>query len=175
MAGVMKDELTKVGKIGRPHGLRGELKVGIDEMYFQDVIQQDSLLIAVGNQYIPHFVEAWRSGGNLVKLEEIDDKESAQMLQQRDIYLPAHLLTIPTEDIPDDNPFEQYLGYLITDTEIGPIGKIQEIIDLPEHYLAEVSYKGKSIMIPMHTDLIEEVHEQEQVLLMDLPEGLLEL
>lgn len=171
----MKDEMTKVGKIGRPHGLRGELKVNIDDLYFEDVVQQDSLLIAVGNQYIPHFVEAWRSGGNLVKLEEIDDKESAQMLQQRDIYLPAHLLTIAAEDIPDDNPFVQYLGYLIKDTEIGTIGKIQEIVDLPEHYLAEVSYKGKPIMIPLHTDLIEEIDEKKQVLLMDLPEGLFEL
>lgn len=171
----MKDENTKVGRIGRPHGLRGELKVSIDDLYFEDVVQQESLLIAVGSQYIPHFVEAWRSGGNLVKLEEIDDKESAQMLQQRDIYLPAHLLTIKAEDIPADNPFEQYLGYLVYETEIGPIGKIQEIIDLPEHYLAEVNYKDKAIMIPLHTDLIEAVDETNQVLLMDLPEGLFEL
>jgi len=171
----MKDEKTKVGKIGRPHGLRGELKVSIEDLYFEDVVQQESLLIAVGNQYIPHFVEAWRSGGNLLKLEEIDDKESAQMLQQRDIYLPAHLLTIKAEDIPADNPFEQYLGYLINDTEFGAIGKIQEIVDLPEHYLAEVNYKGKTIMIPLHADLIEEVDEQKRVLLMELPEGLFEL
>lgn len=171
----MKDEKTKVGKIGRPHGLRGELKVSIDDLYFEDVVQQESLLIAVGNQYIPHFVEAWRSGGNLLKLEEIDDKESAQMLQQRDIYLPSQLLTIKAEDIPADNPFEQYLGHLVCDTEIGVIGKIQAIVDLPEHYLAEVSYQGKAIMIPLHTDLIEGVDETKQVLLMNLPEGLFEL
>ena len=171
----MKDEKTKVGKIGRPHGLHGELKVSIDDLYFEDVVQQDSLLIAVGNQYIPHFVEAWRSGGNLVKLEEIDDKESAQMLQQRDIYLPAHLLTIKAEDLPAANPFVQYLGYLVYDTEIGAIGKIQEIVDLPEHYLAEVDYQGKAIMIPLHSDLIEGIDVSEQVLLMDLPEGLFEL
>lgn len=171
----MKEEMTKVGRMGRPHGLRGELKVSIEEIYFEDVVQQDSLLIAVGSQYVPHFVEAWRSGGNLVKLEDIDDKEAAQMLQQREIYLPAHLLTISTEDIPADNPFEQYLGYLISDTEFGPVGKINEIVDLPEHYLAEVSYQGKTIMIPLHADLIEGIDESKRVLLMDLPEGLFEL
>ena len=172
---MMKGEMTKVGRMGRPHGLRGEMKVSIEDVYFQDVIQQDSLLIAVGSQYVPHFVEAWRSGGNLVKLEEIDDKESAQMLQQRDIYLPQNLLTVSVEDIPADNPFEQYVDYTIVDITNGIIGKIKEIIDLPEHYLAEVNYKGKEIMIPLHADLIEQVNKKEQVLFMALPEGLLEL
>lgn len=171
----MKGELIKVGRIGRPHGLRGELKVSIDDIYFEDVIQQDSLLVAVGSQYIPHFVEAWRSGGNLLKLEEIDDKESAQLLQQREIYLAANLLTVPEEDIPVENPFVQYVDFTIVEETVGKVGVIQAIIDLPEHYLAEVAYEDKVIMIPLHEDLISSTDEDRKVLQMVLPEGLLEL
>jgi 16S rRNA processing protein RimM len=171
----MKEELVKVGRIGRPHGLRGELKISIEDHYFEDVVQQDSLLVAVGSQYVPYFVEAWRNDGNLVKLEEVDDKESAQLLQQRELYLPATQITIKEEEIPVDNPFAEYVGYTIEDEISGPIGTITEIMDLPDHYLAEVDHAGKVIMIPLHDDLILAIDQQQKVIKMSLPEGLLEL
>jgi 16S rRNA processing protein RimM len=48
-------------------------------------------------------------------------------------------------------------------------------MDLPQHYLAEVSYQGKPVYIPMHPDLILEVQLDTRRVVMQLPEGLLEL
>ena len=175
MASTVKQELVKVGRIGRPHGLRGELKVSLEEAYFEDVVQRDSLLVSVGSQHVPYFVEAWRSGGNLVKFEEVDDKEGARLLQQRELYVYADQLSVPVEEPDADHPFLTYVGYVIEDEDLGPIGTIRAIMDLPDHYLAEVEYEGREIMIPLHADLIERANETDRVLTMNLPEGLLGL
>lgn len=172
----MSKGLVKVGRLGRTHGLQGELKVLIDDQFFDEVVELDSLLINIAGQQIPYFVEAWRSGGGLVKLEEIDSKEAAALLQHKDIMVPDQLITSVPEASPEGStPFDQYVGWTIEDDALGTIGQIAGIVDLPEHYLAEVEYAGKTVMIPLHQDLISSTAEDQRTILMNLPEGLLDL
>jgi ribosomal 30S subunit maturation factor RimM len=48
MVGQMSTTFVKVGRIGKTHGLKGELKITIDDPYFDDLMGVDSLLVAVG-------------------------------------------------------------------------------------------------------------------------------
>ena len=71
-------------------------------------------------------------------------------------------------------PFSHLLNYTIQAAGYPMLGPIEEIIDLPEHYLAQVKYQGKEVLIPLHEDLILENKAPTKVLVMDLPEGLLD-
>ena len=172
----MKKKLVKIGRLGRAHGLQGELKLRIEDTYLEDLPAIEHLLVAVSGQYIPYFVDYWRSDGAIVKLEEVDNKEAATLLQQKDLYLPADQLTIPpTTTGPEGTPYDHWQGWCIIDDTVGTIGNIQGIIDLPQHYLAEVVYQDKLVMIPLHEDLINSSDEQAQTISMNLPAGLLDL
>ncbi|MEL6832529.1 MAG: ribosome maturation factor RimM [Bacteroidota bacterium] len=171
----MRKGLVKVGRLGKTHGLQGELKVSLEDQYFDEVVELDSLLVNIGGQPIPYFVEAWRSGGNLVKLEEVDSKESAALLQQKDLMVAENQVSAVSEAPEGITPFDSYINWTIEDATIGLIGTINSIVDLPQHYLAEVAHAGKVVMIPLHEDLISTVDDKQQKILMELPEGLLDL
>jgi 16S rRNA processing protein RimM len=169
----MSENFVKVGRLGRVHGLKGELKFSIEEAYLEDTINAKSLLIHLGGQYIPYFVEYLRKS-SLLKLEEVGDKEMAQLLQHKDVFLPASAISEAVEEVPD-NPYSHWVGYKIVDEEKGELGEIQAIIDLPQHYLAEIAYEGKTVAIPLHDDLILGLDPEGKAVLMQLPEGLLDL
>lgn len=171
----MKKALVKVARLGRAHGLKGEIKIKIEEAYFDDLISSESLLVEISGQHIPYFVEAWRSDGALVKLEEVDEKEAAALLQQKDVYLPESQLSEVEVVSTEGTPYDHWEGWTIEDEEAGVIGTIAGIVDLPQHYLAEVDYQGKIVMIPLHEDLIKVADSQSKRVTMNLPEGLLGL
>lgn len=169
----MSENFIKVGRIGRVHGFKGELKFNADEEYLEDIIHAKSFLIHLGGQYIPYFVEYLRKS-SLLKLEAVDDKEIAQLLQHKEVFLPASVIREAVEEV-SDNPYADWIGYKIVDEERGELGEISEVIDLPQHYLAEIEYEGKTVAIPLHEDLILGLDPEGKAVLMQLPEGLLDL
>jgi 16S rRNA processing protein RimM len=173
----MKQELTIVGRLGRAHGLRGEIKLSVKDAYAELVAQQEVLFVAAGGRDLPYFVETLRGGGNwLIKFEDIDDKETAAALQGASVSLPTTLIQqAAVEDTVDVIPFLHWVGYTIVDTQYGRLGPIEEVMDLPQHYLAQVRYQGRELYVPLHKDLILRVDHDARRIEMELPEGLLAL
>ena len=163
-------ELVKVGRVGRPHGLKGELKLIVEDHYEDELLAAAAVL--VGEPPIPFFLEYARGGGALiVKLEGFDQREEVAMLSNKDIYLPADQLTTTPAEV--QHAFLQLVGYTIKAEGYPELGPIKEIMDLPQHYLAQLTHEGNEVLIPLHEDLIVEQRDEERLLLMQLPEGLL--
>ncbi len=168
-------EITSIGKIGKAIGLHGQIKILLD-VFEPEAIQEAEVVFVKTPQghWAPYFVEFWNIDGRglLLQLEGINDRETARLLTGAELGLRA-------EDLPEASPQEDhsypFVGFQIVDQQAGPIGAIQAIIELPQQFLAEVNYQGKEILIPLHEELIVAVNEQQQLLQMDLPEGLLEL
>lgn len=164
--------MVQIGTTGRPHGTRGELSLFVDEAYEDDLVVVKAVLI--GEPPIPYFVERFRQGGKLtVKLENFDTREQVALLSNKPLLLPADQVSEVTEV--EDTPWDAILGYTIEADGYPPLGPIEDIMDLPEHYLAEVTYEGKTVYIPLHENLVVGVREADSVLVMELPLGLLEL
>ena len=165
-------ELVEIGRTGRPHGIHGELALIIDDVYEEDLLNAKAILI--GEPAIPYFVVSFRSGGKLtVTLENFTTREAVSLLSGKPLWLPAD--QVSAEAVADDTPYDDLVGYTIHAEGYPPLGPIEDILDLPEHYLAEVTYNDRTVYIPLHEDLIVSVRETDTVLEMDLPEGLLEL
>ncbi|MCP9235092.1 ribosome maturation factor RimM [Lewinella sp. JB7] len=165
-------ELVQIGTTGRPHGIRGELTVYVDEGYEDDLALARAVLI--GERPIPYFLERFRQGGKLtVKLETFDTREQVALLANQPLLLPADQVSEQPEEA--DTPWDEVIGYTIEAEGYPRLGPIEGIVDLPEHYLAEITHADKPVYIPLHPDLVIGVREEESVLVMDLPLGLLEL
>jgi 16S rRNA processing protein RimM len=66
------------------------------------------------------------------------------------------------------------LGYTVV--EAGKeLGKILEIIEQPHQLLCRLEIEGKEVLIPLHEDTILKVDKKKQQVIVELPEGLLEI
>ncbi len=170
--------MIEIGKCSKPHGLDGTLKCQIDERYLDDVLQAKALFIGLGANPIPYFIESAREGNQfLIKLEEVNSREEAEILTNKPIYLREEDLMEPAEldDEYADNRYEKWIGYDIFDIEMGNIGKIDQILNLPGHFTAAINHKGKEVLIPLHESLIIEIKKEKKQLIFQLPDGLLNL
>lgn len=166
-------DLIEIGWTGKPHGLKGEIKLRISDFYEDDLFAAKSVLI--GDPAIPYFVEQLRAGGAVIgKFETLDSREAVALLAGKPVWLMASQVAAIQEPV-DDTPWEAVVGYSIRAEGYPLLGPITGIMDLPEHYLAEMKHNGKDILVPLHEDLITGVEEETKVLEMVLPEGLLDL
>ncbi len=166
-------DLIEIGWTGKPHGLKGEIKLRIQEFYEDDLLAAKSLLI--GDPPVPYFVERLRAGGAIIgKFETLDTREHVALLSGKPVWLQTSQVTEVAQDEPD-TPWDVAIGYTIKAEGYPDLGPITGIMDMPEHYLAELTYKGKDILVPLHENLVLSVDEEGEVLEMMLPEGLLDL
>ncbi|MEO0789505.1 MAG: ribosome maturation factor RimM [Bacteroidota bacterium] len=163
--------LVPVGKLLRPHGLKGEIKVLLEEGYEEDFLQAGSFL--AGKPPAPLFIASFRGGGALIiKLEGIDSREAVQPLSQATVYLPEDRISDRPAEVQDK--MLQLVGYSIRAEGYSDLGPIEEVMDLPQHYLAKLDVEGQEVLIPLHDDLILSRNDEDKELVMRLPEGLLD-
>lgn len=166
-------DLIEIGWTGKPHGLKGELKLRIQEFYEDDLLAAKSVLI--GDPPVPYFVEQIRAGGAIIgKFETLDSREHVALLSGKPIWLMASQVTAIEEEGPD-TPWDVIIGFSVRAEGYPVLGPITGVMDMPEHYLAELTHEGKEILIPLHENLVVSVDEEGETLEMILPEGLLEL
>lgn len=164
--------LVEIGWTGKAHGLKGEIKLRVAEHFAEDLLESKSLLI--GDPPVPYFVEYFRGGGAIIaKFENLDQREQIKLLSNQPLFLQAQQITAKAPK--EDTPFDYLVGYHIIAEDYPELGPITGVMDLPEHYLAELEHDGKSILIPLHENLIVGEDAGAKRLEMRLPRGLLEL
>lgn len=168
---------VQIGKVGKPHGLTGTLKFIIDERYVEDFVENEAIFLEIKGKKVPFFMEEVREGNDmLVKLEEVDTPEAAQALSGTPVFLRSEdLLPEVARETSAELQYERYIGYTILDAFLGEIGVIQDIIALPQQFMATLEVAGKEVLIPMHPHFIKKIDDGTKVVMMELPEGILEL
>lgn len=169
-----------IGKIGKAHGLTGELKVSIEERYWEDFLQNERVFIAVKSMKVPYFISNVRGGSSVIlKLEDVDDRDAAIALQSKDLLLREQDLlsdderTLPLEE-EDGLEYAHLEGYTLVDKALGEIGPIDEVLEMPQQEMAFLRYQGREVLVPLNAHFIQEVDEKARRVIMDLPEGLLD-
>lgn len=163
--------LYEIGTLGKPHGLKGEIRVILNRDDLEDV------LVSAGHVFIqglPYAVVSVRDAGHvLLRLEGVEDRDAALILRGARVEVPwAEELEIRQ----NSDPLTAWVGYAIRDEESGDTyGPIEEIIELPTQWTALVIMNGKEVLFPLHENLIRSVDPEARVIRMDLPDGLLDL
>ncbi|MCB0626611.1 MAG: 16S rRNA processing protein RimM [Saprospiraceae bacterium] len=171
------EEYVQIGKTQKTHGVRGELRVGVEEIYLDDFLQAKVLFLDVQGRQVPFFVEQTRevSPHLLCKLEEVDTPEAARELTNRPLYLRRKDLTVGQEQPEGDLLFGFVAGYEAFEQTAGRLGPILEVLEYPQQEMAVVDYQGREVLIPLHADLIQELDRKKKTIVWQLPAGLLEL
>lgn len=167
---IRQEEVFRIGRLGKAHGVKGEVSFQFDDDIF-DRVDSDYLILEVDGILVPFFIEEYRFRSDtvaLVKFEDIDTQQRAQELTGCDVYFPRSL----AEE--DDTPTLTFLvGFNIVEADIGTtIGRIAAIDDSTANLLFELE-DGR--LIPANDDLINDIDNKRKVITMTIPEGLLEL
>ncbi|MEI6410417.1 MAG: ribosome maturation factor RimM [Bacteroidota bacterium] len=173
-------QYVNIGYTRKTHGLKGELKVVVEPRFEEDFLKNERIFLDVKGVKVPYFIASVRGTNEwILQLEDVESKESAFALQSRQIYLreqdliPDHKREIEVED--DSLEYEELVGYTIEDQTLGTIGKIDEVLEMPQQEMAFLKYKNKDVLIPLNEASIVSIDKAAQVVRMDLPEGLLDM
>ena len=88
-----------------------------------------------------------------------------------DVFLTTAAVT--QDEIPD---FEILIGFKVLLNDKRILGKITQVAHNPgQDLLSILTPENKEILIPLHEDFIAKVDKRSKTIVMDLPEGLIEL
>ena len=171
------EKYVRIGFAGKTHGINGELRFSIEDDFWDDFEEADVLFLEVGGRKTPYFVEYIKSGNLvLVKFEDISTKEAASDLANGPVFMRlGDLVSGEADALNVADMFDLLPGFLIRQVSGEDVGKILEVQEFPQQIMAVVEYDGREVYIPLNDVFIKEIDQKEQLILMDLPEGLLEL
>lgn len=170
-----KEACFYLGTIIGKYSFKGELLVKTDTDNINSYNSLTSVFIDIENRLIPFFVKhclVHKSSLLRFKLEDVSDEETANVLLRKKIYLPLELLPKLT-----GNKFyyHEVIGFKIIDQKKGEIGTILKINDQTAQPLFEVNDGNKKILIPLHDDLLINLNRKDKSILVNLPDGLIDL
>jgi len=164
----------KIGKFAASYGLNGDLVLqhslgkkttlkGLETIYIEET----------KDNFLPYFIEKTSiksESETYIKLEGIDNKETARKLTPKETWL-------------EENDFKKFaakaapialLGFDMIDGDTN-LGEIIEVIEQPHQILCTIIYKGNEALIPVHEASLIKLDKKNKKVFVELPEGLLDI
>ena len=168
---IREEEVYRIGRLGKTHGVRGEISFLFDDDVF-DRVDSDYLILEVDGILVPFFMEEYRfkSDANaIVKFEGIDTQERARDLTGSDVFFPRVL-----SDSDDDTlTWAEIIGYSLIDAATSQsIGQIASVDDSTMNVLFELE---DGTLIPASEELVTDIDKDNKRIKMTIPQGLLEI
>ena len=167
---ISHDDVFKIGRIGKIHGVKGEVTFHFTDDVF-DRTDADYLFLEVDGILVPFFFEEYRFRNDdtaLVKFEGIDSAEKATELTGCDVYVPRDLAVKYDDTI----SWSAIVGFDIIDANTNKsVGCIASVDDSTLNILFCLE---DGHLIPSSEDLITKIDQQARTITMHLPAGLLD-
>lgn len=172
---IKKETVYKIGRIGKPHGVDGEVSFHFDDDVF-DRTDADYLILDMDGILVPFFMDEYRLKTDetaLVRFEDVTTQDKARTLTGCDVYFPRE----HSDSDSDSLSWAAIVGFHVVDATSGKtVGEIHSVDDSTINTLFElVTADGDDILIPASDELITSVDTEHRQITMQLPEGLLDI
>jgi 16S rRNA processing protein RimM len=169
-------DFLSIGRVARAHGLKGELRV---ELHFD------------GSDALEHVPRVWLSKepdssagavehaitwaravpkAYLLKLEGVDDRNGAEALRGRGVW-------VARAELPETDEDEYYLVDLLGAKVVGPEGEIGVVVEIATHPSVDAlvikTSDGRTLEQPLVPDWIARVSVAEKLVELSTLEGLI--
>lgn len=165
----------QVARIGKPHGIRGEVTVQVLTDAPGDRFVPGTQFVVEPASAGPLTVESarWNKDILLLAFEEIETRNEAETLRGAKLF-------IETEELEDEDDDEGWYEHELVglDVRVGGnvVGKVSALHTLPVQDLIVVtSNEGKEILVPFVEPIVPEVNVGEGFILVTPPPGLFEV
>ncbi len=163
-----RDNLIYIGYISRPHSFKREVQLQLDRKIVS-VNRDDFLFFKIEGHFIPYKVlsKKGKSDEPVLKLEFIEDRDSAKSLSGTEVYTDQEVL--------DEESELSFIGFELVDKHLGSIGIIEDVQELPQQLMLVVPYNGDIKYVPLAEDFIDYISAEDKEIWVTLPQGLLDL
>ncbi|MDZ7722778.1 MAG: ribosome maturation factor RimM [candidate division KSB1 bacterium] len=169
-----KSKFLIVGKIVKPHGIRGGLKVfpitedrdrfkQLESIYLGDENLPETSYTVEQVSYTPKHL--------VVYLKGINNRNDAEALKDAYLYVSEEqALELP------EGSFYYYelVGMSVQDQDGKILGLVNDVVDYPAHRMFVVDIDGRDVLIPDVQDIVKKIDAQKRMISIHVIEGLLE-
>lgn len=162
-----------VGRIGRAHGVRGDVFVEPFTDEPEERFATGTLLELAAGGGLTVVDMRWHSGKMLVRFAGVDDRSAAEALRGGELVIDADPAVLP--DDPDEFYDYQLVGLSVRMLEGTVVGTVSEVVHLPGQDLLAVNRPdGSQTLIPFVAAFVPEVDVVEGTVTITPPPGLLD-
>jgi 16S rRNA processing protein RimM len=162
-----------VGRIGRPHGIRGDVVVGVrtdePELRFAEGSRLDTDPAGIGPLTVA--VTKWHSGELLVHFEGYDDRETAAELRGTWLFVDSAVIE-PSAD-PDEFHDSELTGLAVRTLDGTVVGTVDDVLHSGQDVLLIKAAGGREILLPFVKPFVPEVDVKGGFMVIAPPDGLL--
>jgi 16S rRNA processing protein RimM len=150
--------LVVVGRVGRSHGVRGEVSVELRTDEPEERFAMGGSLLTDGPRLRRLTVRSVRphSGRLLVAFDEVRDRAEADAL--RGAVLSAEIEADRRPDDPEEFYDRQLIGLHVLGTDGGAVGDVIGVVHLPLQDALSIRRRdGREVLVPFVAELVPEV------------------
>lgn len=162
--------LQKIAQVLKSNGTDGELVIGFRDIAPEDIDLEEPVFIFYDGLPVPFFIDSFTRRGNnkaLVHLTDITTLADAEEAAGKSIYMKAE-----ASEKFDETDLSTLTGWTLFDENHNEVGIISDFFDIPGNPCIEAGTISGTVMIPLHEDLIISVDEDNRILTMIIPDGL---
>lgn len=167
--------LVTVGRVGRAHGIRGdvavEVRTDVPEARFAEGTVLATEPAAAGPLTVSQV--RWHRDRLLVRFAGVPDRSAAEAL--RGVQLLADVDEREATGDPDEFPDHRLVGLPVQTRDGTRIGEVGEVVHLPGHDLLAVRRPGRAeALVPFVAEIVPDVDLDRGLVTVDPPPGLLD-
>ncbi|HEY0471640.1 MAG TPA: ribosome maturation factor RimM [Kribbella sp.] len=150
--------LVIVGRIGRAHGIKGEvgLEVRTDEPDRRFADGAELITTEKSPRTLTVASSRWHSGRLLVKFADVPDRSAAELL--RNLELQAEVAEEERPEDPEEYYDRELIGLSVRTTDGVEAGEVIDVVHLPSQDLLEVRRPaGHAVLVPLVEELVPEI------------------
>lgn len=167
---IQEDEVYKIGVITRTHGVKGEVSLSFTDDVW-DRADAEYLILLIDGILVPFFMEEYRFRSDtvaLVKFIDYDTAEDARELCGCEVFFP---FSLTPQEAPERVSWSYFTGFQVEDIEAGVLGTIDAVDDSTANVLFQIGDR----LVPAAEDFIRDIDHSKRSIIMQLPQGLLDL
>lgn len=157
--------MTPIAKVLKSYGSEGEVLIGFRALLPEDIDQEEPVFVEFDGIPVPFFFESFTQRGTskaIVRLTGMHSLKDAEEMVGREI-----LADIEYEEE------EDLTGWTVLNASSEEVGVITGAEPIPGNPCVYVNTGTKEVLVPLSDELILAVDEDNKILRMDIPEGLL--
>jgi len=171
---IEKKDYLQVGRFTKPFGVKGKIAAQLNASFPEDAEDIDFLMAEVDELLVPLEVSEIEFNSDesaIFSLEKIISKDQAEHWVGCAIYLrtPANG---PNEG---DLSYEHLISFSVFDEHHTLVGVVTDFTDIPSNPLLHVQVGDEELLLPANDELILDILEDEKIILLKIPDGIIHL
>ncbi|SHM32539.1 ribosome maturation factor RimM [Cryptosporangium aurantiacum] len=167
--------LLVVGRIGRAHGIRGDVLVEVRTDEPDERFAAGSVLVTDPADAGPLTVAdaRWHSGKLVVRFEGVQDRNGAEKIRGLNLVVDSE--DLPPSDDPDEFHDYELVGLTAVGTDGAEFGSVVDVIHSAAGEILVLSFDGSERLVPFVREIVPTVDVPGGRVVIVPPEGLFDL